>query len=80
MRAPQAQEPADSRFSNVVKEYLGGQVYTPRTGRRSKLTTVCLPTGVARSLALYSDLESKLRSHVYTRLLQAGLLIYLTSA
>jgi len=40
--------------------------------------TAYLPTGVARSLALYSKLTSRLRSHVYTRFLQAGLLIYLT--
>jgi hypothetical protein len=41
--------------------------------------TVRLPTGVARSLVLYSKLTARLRSHVYARFLQAGLLIYLTS-
>jgi len=63
----------------VLKEYLGARAYAPRTGRRSKLITVRLPTGVARSLLLYSRLVSTLRSHVYARLLQAGLLMYLKS-
>jgi hypothetical protein len=70
---------SDGRFSSVLKEYLGARAYAPRTGRRSKLITVRLPTGVARSLILYSRLVSTLRSHVYARLLQAGLLMYLKS-
>jgi len=69
----------DGRFSSVLKEYLGARAYSPRTGRRSKLITVRLPTGVARSLILYSRLVSTLRSHVYARLLRAGLLMYLKS-
>jgi hypothetical protein len=40
--------------------------------------TAYLPIGVAHSLTLYSKLTSKLPSHVYTRFLRAGLLIYLT--
>jgi len=68
----------DNRFSGVLERYFGGRAYAPRTGRRSKIMTAYLPIGVARSLALYSKLTSKLRSHVYTRFLQAGLLIYLT--
>ena len=70
---------SDSRFPGVLKQYLGGRAYAPRTGRRSKLMTARLPTGVARSLVLYSKLTARLRSHVYARFLQAGLLIYLTS-
>jgi len=70
---------SDSRFPSVLKEYLGGRAYAPRTGRHSKLVTVCLPTGLARSLVLYSKLTVKLPSHGYTRLLQAGLLIYIES-
>jgi hypothetical protein len=38
--------------------------------------TVRLPTGVARMLALYSKLIARLRSHAYTRLLRAGLLMW----
>jgi hypothetical protein len=70
---------SDGRFSSLLKEYLGARAYAPRTGRRSKLITVRLPTGVARSLVLYSRLVSTLRSHVYARLLRAGLLMYLKS-
>jgi hypothetical protein len=70
---------SNDRFSSVLKEYLGAQAYAPRTGRRSKVMAVRLPTGVARMLALYSRLVASLRSHVYTRLLRAGLLMYLTS-
>jgi len=70
--------PPDSRFSGVLERYLGGRAYAPRTGRRSKIMTAYLPVGVARSLGLYSKLTSKLPSHVYTRFLRAGLLIYLT--
>ena len=70
---------SDGRFSSVLKEYLGARAYAPRTGRGSKLITVRLPTGVARSLVLYSRLVSTLRSHVYARLLRAGLLMYLKS-
>jgi hypothetical protein len=70
---------SDGRFSSVLKEYLGAQAYAPRSGRRSKVMTVCLPTGVARMLVLYSRLIARLRSHVYACFLQAGLLMYLTS-
>lgn len=70
---------SDGRFSRVVKEYLGARAYAPRTGRRSKLITFRLPTGVTRSLVLYARLVSRLRSYVYARFLQAGLLMYLTS-
>jgi len=70
--------PPDSRFSGVLERYLGGRAYAPRTGRRSKIMTAYLPIGVACSLALYSKLTSRLRSHVYARFLRAGLLIYLT--
>jgi hypothetical protein len=73
------QRMSDGRFSSVLKEYLGARAYAPRTGRRSKLITVRLPTGVARSLVLYSRLVSTMRSHVYARLLRAGLLMYLKS-
>jgi len=80
LRPPEPQRPtSDNRFSSVAKEYLGARAYAPRTGRCSKLMTVRLPTGVARSLILYSKLTSRLRSHVYTRFLQAGLLMYLES-
>ena len=80
LRSSEPQQPmSDGRFSSVLKEYLGARTYAPRTGRRSKLITVRLPTGVARSLVLYSRLVSTLRSHVYARLLQAGLLMYLKS-
>jgi hypothetical protein len=68
----------DKRFSGVLERYLGGRAYAPRTGRRSRIMTAYLPIGVASSLALYSKLTSRLRSHVYARFLQAGLLIYLT--
>ena len=70
---------SNSRSSSVLKEYFGARPYAPRTGRRSKIITVRLPTGVARSLLLYSRLASRLRSHVYARFLRAGLLKYLTS-
>jgi hypothetical protein len=80
LRSSEPQQPiSDNRFSSVLKQYLGAQAYAPRTGRRSKLITVRLPTGVARSLILYSRLVSTLRSHVYARLLRAGLLMYLKS-
>jgi hypothetical protein len=80
LRSSEPPQPmSDGRFSSVLKEYLGAQVYAPRTGRSSKVMTVRLPTGVARMLALYSQLIASLRSHVYTRLLRAGLLMYLTS-
>ena len=80
LRPSEPQKPtSDSRFSSLLKEYLGARAYAPRTGRRSKLMTVRLPTGVARMLLLYSKLASRLRSHVYARFLQAGLLIYLAS-
>lgn len=80
LRSPEPREPMpDGRFPSVLREYLGGLAYAPKTGRRSKLMTAYLPTGVARSLALYSKLTLKLRSHAYTRLLQAGLLIYIES-
>jgi hypothetical protein len=79
LRPPKpSQQTPDNRFSSVLERYLGGRAYAPRTGRRSKIMTAYLPIGVARSLALYSELTLKLRSHVYTRFLQAGLLIYLT--
>jgi len=79
LRPPKPSRPTqDSRFSGVLERYLGGRAYAPRTGRRSKIMTAYLPIGVARSLALYSKLTSKLPSHVYTRFLRAGLLIYLT--
>jgi hypothetical protein len=74
-----AQPVSDGRSSGVLEQYLGARAYAPRTGRRSKLITVRLPTGVARMLALYSKLMARLRSHVYTRFLRAGLLMYLTS-
>jgi hypothetical protein len=81
--ASRSSEPSHStsngRFSSVLEQYLGARAYAPRTGRRSKLITVRLPTGVAGSLALYSKLMARLRSHVYTRFLRAGLLMYLTS-
>jgi hypothetical protein len=70
---------SDGRSSSVLEQYLGARAYAPRTGRRSKLIAVRLPTGVARMLALYSKLMARLRSHVYTRFLRAGLLMYLTS-
>jgi hypothetical protein len=80
LRPPEPQRPtSDNCFSSVAKEYLGARAYAPRTGRRSELMTVRLPTGVGRSLILYSKLTSRLRSHVYTRFLQAGLLMYLKS-
>jgi len=80
LRSSEPQQPiSDGRFSSVLKQYLGAQAYAPRTGRRSKLITVRLPTGVARSLILYSGLVSRLRSHVCARLLRAGLLMYLKS-
>jgi hypothetical protein len=70
---------SNGRSSSVLEEYLGVRAYAPRTGRRSKVMTVRLPTGVAGSLVLYSKLMARLRSHVYTRFLRAGLLMYLTS-
>jgi len=70
---------SDAPFSSVAKQYPGGRLYAPRTGRRSRIITVYLPSGVARWLTLYSKLTSELRSHVYARFLRAGLLIYLTS-
>jgi hypothetical protein len=70
---------SNGRSPSVLKQYLGARAYAPRIGRRSKLITIRLPTGVARMLALYSKLMTRLRSHVYARFLQAGLLIYLTS-
>jgi hypothetical protein len=77
LRPPKpSQRTPDDRFSGVLERYLGGRAYTPRTGRRSKIMTAYLPIGVARSLALYSKLTTKLPSHVYTRFLRAGLLIY----
>jgi hypothetical protein len=80
LRSSEHQQPvSDGRSSSVLKEYFGARAYAPRTGRRSKLITVRLPTGVARSLILYSRLVSRLRSHVYARLLRAGLLMYLKS-
>ena len=80
LRSSEPQKPtSDSHFSSVLKQYLGARAYAPRTGRRSRLMTVRLPTGVARSLVLYSKLTSRLRSHVCARFLQAGLLIYLTA-
>jgi len=79
LRSPKApQLTQDNRFSSVLERYLGGRAYAPRTGRRSKIMTAYLPIGVARSLVLYSELTSKLPSHVYTRFLRAGLLIYIT--
>jgi hypothetical protein len=70
---------SNGRSPTVLRQYLGAQAYAPRIGRGSKLITVRLPSGVARMLALYSKLMTRLRSHVYARFLQAGLLIYLTS-
>jgi len=70
---------SNGRSSSVLEQYLGARAYAPRSGRRSKLITVRLPAGVARMLALYSKLMARLRSHVYARFLQAGLLMYLTS-
>jgi hypothetical protein len=79
LQPPKSPQPKqDNRFSSVLERYLGGRAYAPRTGRRSKIMTAYLPIGVAHSLALYSELTSKLPSHVYTRFLRAGLLIYLT--
>lgn len=79
LRSPKPSPPTpDNRFSGVLERYLGGRAYAPRTGRRSKIMTAHLPIGVARSLALYSKLTLKLPSHVYTRFLRAGLLIYIT--
>jgi len=79
LRSPKPSQPTpDSRFSGLLERYLGGRAYAPRTGRRSKIMTAYLPIGVAGSLALYSKLTSRLRSHVYARFLRAGLLIYLT--
>jgi len=80
LHASEPREPvSDDRFSSVLRQYLGGRVYAPRSGRRSKIITVYLPATVGRSLGLYSKLTSRLRSHVYARFLQAALLIYLTS-
>ena len=45
---------------------------------RSSSRSACRPASPA-SLALYSKLMARLRSHVYTRFLRAGLLMYLTS-
>lgn len=73
------EDTADARFPSVMKQYLGGRVYAPGTGRRSRIMTLYLPAGVARWLDLYSKLTSEMRSHVYARFLRAGLLIYLTS-
>jgi len=70
---------SDTHFPSLMKQYFGGRVYAPGTGRRSRIMTLYLPTGVARWLDLYSKLTSELRSHVYARFLRAGLLIYLTS-
>jgi hypothetical protein len=79
LRSPKPSQPTpDSSFSGVLERHLGGRAYAPRTGRRSKIMTAYLPIGVARWLDLYSKLTSRLRSHVYTRFLRAGLLIYLT--
>lgn len=81
LRSSRPREAAsDSDLRSVLGEYLGGRVYAPRSGRRSGLVAVSLPAAVARSLALYAQLMSELRSHVYTRLLRAGLLIYVRSA
>jgi hypothetical protein len=80
LRSSEPQHPkSDGRFSSVLKEYLGAQAYAPRTVRCSRVMRVRLPSGVARMLTLYSKLMTSLRSHVYTRLLRAGLLMYLTS-
>ena len=80
LRSSEPTQPlSDGHSSGVLEQYLGARAYAPRTGRRSKLITVRLPTGVARMLALYSKLMARLRSHVYTRFLRAGLLMYLTS-
>ncbi len=66
-------------FPRIVKEYLGGRMYSPRTGQRSRLVTVSLPERLAALLTSYSRLSGRLRSHTYARLLRAGLLVYLTS-
>jgi len=80
LRSPEpSQQESNGPRSSVLKEYLGVQAYAPRTGRCSRLITVRLPVGVARSLIRYSKLVSRLRSHAYARLLRAGLLMYLES-
>jgi hypothetical protein len=66
-------------FPSVLRQYLRKRMYAPRTRKRSKLITVCLPKRVADLLAQYSSLSGRLRSHTYARLLRAGLLVYLTS-
>jgi len=41
LRPPERHEQTSgARFSSVVKQYLGGRVYAPRTGRRSRIITV----------------------------------------
>lgn len=70
---------SDRRFLSVLKQYLGRRAYAPRTGKPSRLMTVCSPTRLAHLLAVYSNLTGRLRSHTYARLLRAGLLVYVTS-
>jgi hypothetical protein len=80
LRPPRSREPqSGGSFPSVLRRYLGKRMYAPRTGKRSKLITACLPRRVADLLAEYSSLSGRLRSHTYARLLRAGLLVYLTS-
>jgi len=80
LRSPKRQEfTSDSGFPSVLKQYLGRRAYAPRTGKRSKLITVSLPTRLAHLLAAYSNLTGRVRSHTYARLLRAGLLVYVRS-
>lgn len=80
LRPPKPREPrSGSEFPSTLKQYLGKQMYAPRTGKRSRLITVSLPERLADLLVKYSSLSGRLRSHTYARLLRAGLLVYLTS-
>jgi len=80
LRSSKSRELAsESSFPSVLKQYLGRRMYAPRTGKRSRLMTVCLPGRLAHLLVAYSNLSGRLRSHTYARLLRAGLLVYLTS-
>jgi hypothetical protein len=70
---------SDSHFPSVLKQYLGRRAYAPRSGKPAKLMTVRVPTRLAHLLAAYSNLTGRLRSHMYARLLRAGLLVYVKS-
>ena len=67
-----------SGFPSVLKQFLGRRVYAPRTGKRLRLVTICLPNRLAYFVTEYSNLSGRMRSHMYTRLLRAGLIVYLT--